>query len=226
MKDALSDIQTSIAALLAAQSAPKRGRLPDEKHRDTGSTRDPPDTTPPARSRLRPGLPTEFAGERKKGRAFLDSCTMYMEICYAEFATEQAKILWALSYMKGGRASDFTHTILEYKRTKGRDYYPTWLAFHAALVAKFCPKNEATTALLRLESERYYQGKRTVEEYLDEFETLVNRSGYQDDLGIVMKFRRGLNREIHDKIAESGKDTRPPDDRPDLWYEAATHLSG
>jgi hypothetical protein len=76
---------------------------------------------------------------------------------------------------------------------------------------------------LHLESDRFYQGKRTVNEYLDEFKALVRRSGYKEKLGIVIKFRRGLNREIHDKIAESGP-LRPDDEQPDLWYKAAQLL--
>jgi hypothetical protein len=52
----------------------------------------------------------------------------------------------------------------------------------------FCPENEATTALMRLESDWYYQGKQNVEVYIDEFKDLVNLSGYTDPIAIVLKF--------------------------------------
>jgi hypothetical protein len=52
----------------------------------------------------------------------------------------------------------------------------------------FCPENEATTALMRLESDQYYQGKWNIEAYIDEFKDLVDLSGYTDPIAIVLKF--------------------------------------
>jgi hypothetical protein len=54
-------------------------------------------------------------------------------------------------------------------------------------------------ALMRLESDRYFQGQRN-------FRDLVDMSGYTDPIAIVLKFRRGLNLTMQDKIAESGTD--------------------
>jgi len=73
---------------------------------------------------------------------------------------------------------------------------------------------------MRLESDRYFQGKQTVDAYVDKFEDLINLSGYSDDLTIVLKFQHSLNPVLQDKIAESGRD-RPPDNTPDKWYVAA-----
>jgi hypothetical protein len=90
--------------------------------------------------------------------------------------------------------------------------------------ATFCPENEATTALMRLESDRYYQGKQNVEAYIDEFKDLVNLSGYTDPIAIVLKFRRGLNPMTQDRIAESGTD-RPGDRDFNGWFKAARPLN-
>jgi hypothetical protein len=57
----------------------------------------------------------------------------------------------------------------------------------------FCPENEATTVLMRLESDRYYQGKQNIEVYIDEFKDLIDLSSYTDPIAIVLKFHRGLN---------------------------------
>jgi hypothetical protein len=52
-----------------------------------------------------------------------------------------------------------------------------------------------------LESIAYFQDKHELDDYIDEFDELLRRSGYQDDkLGIV-KFRQGLNLKIRDQIA-------------------------
>jgi hypothetical protein len=55
-------------------------------------------------------------------------------------------------------------------------------------VLAFCPENEATTALMRLTSDCYFQGKQNVEAYIDEFKDLINLSGYTDPIAIVLKF--------------------------------------
>jgi hypothetical protein len=76
---------------------------------------------------------------------------------------------------------------------------------------------------MRLESDHYFQGKRNVEVYIDEFKDLIDLSGYTDPIAIVLKFRHGLNPTTQDRIAESGMD-RPQDRDPDGWFKAARHL--
>jgi hypothetical protein len=73
-------------------------------------------------------------------------------------------------------------------------------------MSTFCPENEATSTLMRLKSDHYFQGQRNVEVYIDEFKDLIDMSGYTDPITIVLKFRRGLNATTQDKIAESGTD--------------------
>jgi hypothetical protein len=75
-------------------------------------------------------------------------------------------------------------------------------------------------ALTKLESTRYYQGRKAVDDYIDEFSELVEEAGYIDGLSIIMKFRRGLDRDIQDWIAELVQG-RSEDDDPDGWYSAA-----
>jgi hypothetical protein len=214
----LAAIQNSLTALTAAQSAqpaPKRSKLPDT-----------PKIAPvvvPTKNRLRPGLPSDFDGNRAQGRDFLKSCSLYMSLCSGDFVDDQAKILWVLSYMKSRRTSDFASELVEYAETNRCDYYADWPTFRVTFIENFLPTNKSTAAILCLESDRFYQGRRTVEEYLDKFKTLVRRSGYKEKLGIIMKFRRSLNREIHDKITKQGV-TQPADNQPDLWYEAAQLL--
>jgi hypothetical protein len=99
--------------------------------------------------------------------------------------------------------------------------FADWMDFTSEFRSTFCPENEATSALMRLESDRYYQGQQNVEAYIDEFRDLVDMLGYTDPIAIVLKFRRGLNVTTQDKIAESGTD-RPQDNDQQGWY-AATH---
>jgi hypothetical protein len=101
--------------------------------------------------------------------------------------------------------------------------FASWHDFTEEFAVMFCPENEATTVLMQLESDWYYQGKRNVEAYIDEFKDLVNLSGYTDPIAIVLKFRRGLNSMTQDRIAESGTD-RPGDTDFNGWFKAARRL--
>jgi len=51
---------------------------------------------------LKPALLSEFNRDRTKGMAFLNSCQVYIHLCPNSFTEEQAKIVWAMSYMKAG----------------------------------------------------------------------------------------------------------------------------
>jgi hypothetical protein len=78
-----------------------------------------------------------------------------------------------------------------------------------------------TIALMRLESEQYFQGRYNVRACVGEFKDLVNMSRYTDPITIVLKFCTGLNVITQDKIAKSGTD-RPGDNDYDGWFKA-TH---
>jgi hypothetical protein len=130
------------------------------------------------------------------------------------------RIHWALSYFKGGCAASFAERILRQELRSGKMCFDSWRDFTEEFAVTFCPENEATTALMRLESDRYFQAKRNVEAYIDEFKDLVNLSGYTDPIAIVLKFRRGLYPTTQDRIAESGTD-RPSDMDFDGWFKTA-----
>ena len=60
-----------------------------------------------------------------------------------------------------------------------------------------------------------------MDEYIDKFKDLIDLSGYTDGLTIVVKFRRGLNPEIQNYIAQM-MEGRPEDDDFEGWYSAAS----
>jgi hypothetical protein len=84
--------------------------------------------------------------------------------------------------------------------------FTDWMDFTLEFMSTFCPENEAMFALMRLESDCYFQGQRNVGVYIDKFKDLIDMSSYTDPIAIVLKFRRGLNAMMQDKIAESGTD--------------------
>jgi hypothetical protein len=186
----------------------------------------PPRVTTPLQasqpSRVKLGAPSHFDGDRAQGRAFLTSCELYISLTQSDFIEEQVRIYWALSYFKGGCAAS-AERILRQEMQSGKMCFASWHNFTEEFAAMFCPENEATTALMRLESDQYYQGKQNVEAYIDEFKNLIDLSGYTDPIAIVLKFHRGLNSTTQDRIAESGTD-RPGDTDFNGWCKAARCL--
>jgi hypothetical protein len=188
----------------------------------------PPPVTTPLKvshpSRVHPGAPSNFDGDRAQGRAFLTSCELYISLSQSDFVEDQVRIHWALSYFKGRRAATFAECIIQQEMRTGKMCFASWDELREEFTAVFCPENEATTALMRLESDRYFQGKWNIEAYIDEFKDLVNLSGYTDPIAIMLKFRCSLNPTTQNRIAESGMD-RLQDRDFDGWFKAA-HCSG
>jgi hypothetical protein len=143
-----------------------------------------------------------------------------MNLALQQFTNETSKVHWALSFMKAGRASLYADRVLWYEAKNGVPRYLSWFAFQEDFVKTFCPKSEAQRALTRLETVEYHQGRRTVDEYTDEFRDLIELAGYTDGLAIIIKFRRGLSWEIQDQVATMPVG-RPADDKLEDWYEAA-----
>jgi len=172
------------------------------------------------RSQLKASPPNEFSGDRHAGLSFLNSCKLYLSLCGEQFTDDQTKIHWALSYMKEGRAAQFSDRVLRKEAYDRAPMFATWSDFEKEFTTQFLPPHRNVDAANRLESTSFYQGKRTVEEYLDEFRYLVDEAGYEEGLGLVMKFRRGLNPSLQNQIATLGQG-RPKDDDPEAWYAAA-----
>jgi hypothetical protein len=151
------------------------------------------------------------------------SCELYILLTQLDFIDKQVRIHWALSYFKGGHAASFAECILWQELQSGKMCFASWHGFTEEFAVTFCPENEVTTVLMRLGSDRYYQGKWNVEAYIDEFKDLIDLSGYTDPIAIILKFRRGLNSTTQDHITESGTD-RPGDTDFNGWFKAAQRL--
>jgi hypothetical protein len=114
-------------------------------------------------SRVKPGISSHFDGDRAQGHAFLTSCELYISFTQSDFVDKQVHIHWALPYFKGGHAVSFAECILQQELWSGKMCFTSWHDFTEEFAATFYPENEATMALMQLESNRYYQGKQNVE---------------------------------------------------------------
>ena len=178
----------------------------------------------PSRARTaRPAAPPEFDGDRAKGTAFLNSCETYIRLCPREFPDEQMKVVWAMSYMKSGRAQKWTARIFRWEHqleNAGSTRFLDWSDFRSEFKREFTPAHADALAVNRLESAAYYQKTRTLDDYIDEFQDLIADAGYTDPRTIVVKFRRGLNAQIQNVVATMAAG-RPSDTSPEEWYSMA-----
>lgn len=153
--------------------------------------------------------PEAFDGSQEKGRAFLLSCKQYRTLRPKEFESDPEFIAWVLSFLRSGRALEWAQRVHKKSLRLGHLPFTSLAEFSAEFSDWFFVEDEEGKALLRLESNKYYQGRQTVVDYIDEFESLVARANLTDDKALVMKFRHGLDPNIQTAVATSA--AAPPD---------------
>jgi len=85
------------------------------------------------------------------------------------------------------------------------------------------PLDAEAAAINVLETTTYFQGKRSVDDYLDQFRDLIYNSGYTDPKTVVVKFRRGLDHRILTALAGMVFG-RPSDTDPEAWFRLAVRI--
>ena len=98
-----------------------------------------------------------------------------------------------------------------------------WTDFEQQFQSQFFPVNAEVDAINTLEEFLYYQGNRTVNDYLDSFLILTSDARYTDPQTLVVKFRQGLKLNIQSQIATM-LFGRPADTDPEAWYAAAWRI--
>jgi len=73
----------------------------------------PANPTPSVRAWAEAMTPNDFDRDHLKGWAFLNSCRLYISLCEDQFKDKQAKIHWALSFMKSRCAALYANSILQ-----------------------------------------------------------------------------------------------------------------
>jgi len=132
--------------------------------------------------------PLDFSGECHNGRAFLNSCSLYICLVPEQFCDKQEKILWALMFFKGGCAAKWSENIFHQETDTGVFPIQTWGDFEQQFWVHFFPVNVEADTINTLEGTSYHQGGWTVNDYLNSFWTLVSDAGYMDPWTLVVKF--------------------------------------
>jgi len=69
------------------------------------------------RSKL--SCPPDFSRERHNGRAFLNSCSLYIRLALEQFYDEEERILWALMFFKSGHAAKWSENVFHQEADTG-----------------------------------------------------------------------------------------------------------
>jgi len=146
-----------------------------------------------------------------------------MRLCSEAFPDDTTRIIWALSFMKSDRAYHWAQRALDFEVRVGALQFLDWADFEKEFQKDFTPLNAEATAVNTLEGTSYFQGKCSVDDYLDQFCDLVEDSGYTDKKTLVVKFCRGLDRRIASAIGAMATG-RPSDTNPEGWYSLAVQL--
>ena len=102
----------------------------------------------------------------------------------------------------------------------GKLHFIDWVDFEDKFQKDFMPINLEAMAVNVLEMSAYFQGKQTMDNYLDQFQDLMYDSGYTNLKIIGVKFCRGLNWGI--SAASAGIAPRQPSDiDPEAWFDLA-----
>ena len=144
---------------------------------------------------LKPSLPSKFNGDQASGKAFQTSCRTYLCLCPEAFENDDIKIIWAMSYMKAGRAGCWAIQEFEQEAKTGHLCFLDWPDFESEFRKDFMLLDSEATAINILEmTTAYFQGKRMVDDHLNHFCDLIYDSRYTDPKMVVVKFQKGLDR--------------------------------
>lgn len=174
---------------------------------------------------LKVNPPPNFDGSRDRGESFMRACTLYMQLNQASFPDDATAIGWILMYMAEGRAAGFRDEVLDEvsKHPEGKYRWETLEEFQKEFNREFTPVAEREEAMVKLEGESYFQKpNESVGDYIDSFKALVRRAGISDLATIVLKFRRGLARNLSLTVATSGAPLGPED--IEGWYDRVREL--
>jgi len=125
--------------------------------------------------------------------------------------------------MKTGCANRWATREFEQEAKTGHLRFIDWLDFEEEFQKDFMPLDSESAAINVLETTAYFQGKRTVDNYLDQFRDLIYDSGYTDPKTVVVKFRRGLDCRISMALAGITYG-RPSDTDLEAWFCLAVRM--
>jgi len=148
---------------------------------------------------------------------------LYLHLAPEQFSCDEEKIFWTLAFFKDRCTARWSENLFRQETDTSIFPIQSWADFKQQFRNQFFPVNAEADTINALEGSTYYQGNRTVDDYLDSFLTLVSDAGYTDPWTLVVKFHQGLRMNIQSQIATMPFG-RPADTDPEVWYAAARRI--
>lgn len=151
--------------------------------------------------------PAVFDGSKAKYASWRRQIILYIAEKKDRFTTDEAKILFVLSYMKEGFADKWAQNYLEAKIDDVGEVtiIDTWKDFLEALDKTFKDANFRLNAQTRLEALK--QGSHTADEYFVEFEQLMVQAGFKTggdhEQYLISRIEQGLNYRLVERVYDS-----------------------
>lgn len=138
--------------------------------------------------------PDPFDGSQQKTETFITQITLYFH--GRKMYDDSDRIIFALSYMKGGTAEPWAKLKVKEYTTRGV-VDETWDNFLKELKQAFGDPNPASTARHKLNQLK--QGSQSAEEYIAQFRQYKEDTLY-NDAALIEKFEQGLNSALVDRV--------------------------
>jgi Zinc knuckle len=160
--------------------------------------------------------PQPFSGNMHEVDAFRTSCFMYLKGCAGDFPTEDAKIIWVLSFLQGGTAGRWREVAVR-EIMDGESPFETVDALLETIEETFGDPNKEDTRVFEITT--MVQGTKTADEHVHEFKIAAHESGYTGK-PLVYEFKRSLNKALRERL--NNLERRPYN--IDGWYREAMRL--
>ena len=183
----------------------------DKGKQPEGSGSGPPDDNPTsttprpkapiANKKFKAKVLDDYTGDVEKAKTFLRQLKLYFESRDTEFSTQRKKVIFALSYMRGGTAGPWADHIID-KISDDDDMdcsfmFSIFTSFTRLFIERFGERDENAAAHHKMTQLK--QGSMTVDELIAKFEELEYLTDY-NDVAHIQEFKRICNPKIIDLL--------------------------
>ena len=155
----------------------------------------------PQRGKVKIKEPDIFNGDRNKLEGFLDQLFLVFMGDTEKYATDKAKVAYALSYLGDGEIKYWKKHQVDQIRNDPRNM-PTWQNFEALLRTSYTPLNQTDNALLDLE-ELSLEDFDDIHAFNAQFNMLIKYSRVTDGQICMSYYRNALPSWLRKKISTS-----------------------
>ena len=135
--------------------------------------------------------PAIFNGEAGRVEGFITACRLYIKMKLRGNTVEE-QVQWVLTYVQGGSMDVWKENMMD-ELESGEAEYESVEEFLTCLRKEFGGGEEELVKVAELR--KMEQGRKTIEEFVQEFKRAARGSGYEGRL-LVEEFKRGINGEI------------------------------